>query len=77
VRTFPDHFELVPIEGAQRFSVKIAFGREPIKAGSCQQRVKMRRTRISCPLYPPLATEERTFGIGSSVPEANRDAAHG
>jgi hypothetical protein len=23
---------------------------------------------ISCPLYPPLATEERTFGIGSSVP---------
>jgi len=27
VRTFPNHFELVPIEGAERFSVKIAFGR--------------------------------------------------
>src|ERR1700719_586455 len=26
VRTFPNHFELVPIEGAERFSVKIAFG---------------------------------------------------
>jgi hypothetical protein len=27
VRTFPNHFELVPIEGAERFPVKIAFGR--------------------------------------------------
>jgi hypothetical protein len=27
VRTFPKHFELVPIEGAERFPVKIAFGR--------------------------------------------------
>ena len=26
-RTFPNHFELVPIEGAERFSLKIAFGR--------------------------------------------------
>jgi hypothetical protein len=26
-RTFPDHFELVPIAGADRFPVKIAFGR--------------------------------------------------
>jgi hypothetical protein len=26
-RTFPNHFELVPIAGAERFSVKIAFGR--------------------------------------------------
>jgi hypothetical protein len=26
--------------------------------------------RISCPLYPPLATEERTYRIGSSVPTA-------
>jgi hypothetical protein len=26
-RTFPNHFELVPIEGADRFPVKIAFGR--------------------------------------------------
>jgi len=33
-------------------------------------RVKMRRTRIEHILsaLPPLATEERTFGIGSSVP---------
>ena len=27
VRTFPNHFELVPIEGAERFPVKIGFGR--------------------------------------------------
>ena len=27
VRTFPHHFELVPIAGAERFPVKIAFGR--------------------------------------------------
>ena len=27
VRTFPNHFELVPIAGAERFPVKIAFGR--------------------------------------------------
>src|SRR5215472_13158808 len=27
VRTFPNHFELVPIEGAERFSLKVAFGR--------------------------------------------------
>src|SRR5215831_7781276 len=27
VRTFPDHFELVPIAGAERFAVEIAFGR--------------------------------------------------
>jgi Bacterial extracellular solute-binding protein len=27
VRTFPNHFELVPIMGAERFPVKIAFGR--------------------------------------------------
>jgi hypothetical protein len=26
-RTFPNHFELVPIAGAERFSLKIAFGR--------------------------------------------------
>ena len=26
-RTFPEHFELVPIAGAERFPVKIAFGR--------------------------------------------------
>ena len=26
-RIFPRHFELVPISGAERFSVKIAFGR--------------------------------------------------
>jgi hypothetical protein len=34
--------------------------------------VKMRRTRIEHILsaLPPLATEERTFGIGSSVPQA-------
>src|SRR5215813_7517913 len=35
--------------------------------------VKMRRTRIEHILsaLPPLATEERTFGIGSSVPLAD------
>ena len=27
VRSFPNHFELVPIEGAERFPVKIAFSR--------------------------------------------------
>jgi hypothetical protein len=27
VRTFPNHFELVPVEGAEPFPVKIAFGR--------------------------------------------------
>ena len=27
VRTFPNHFEMVPIAGAERFSVKIALGR--------------------------------------------------
>jgi len=27
VRTFPNHFELVPIAGAEQFPVKIAFGR--------------------------------------------------
>lgn len=34
VRTFPDHFELVPIAGAERFSVKIAFARvvDPLRA---------------------------------------------
>src|SRR5713101_8799457 len=26
-RIFPDHFELVPVSGAERFSLKIAFGR--------------------------------------------------
>ena len=26
-RTFPDHFELVPVAGAERFALKIAFGR--------------------------------------------------
>src|SRR5262245_22354676 len=33
----------------------------------------MRRTRIEHILFalPPLATEERTFGIGSSVPESD------
>ena len=40
-------------------------------------RVKMRRTRIEHILsaLPPLATEERTFGIGSSVPKADSCAA--
>jgi hypothetical protein len=38
----------------------------------CLTWVKMRRTRIEHILsaLPPLATEERTFGIGSSVPAA-------
>jgi len=27
VRTFPDHFELIPIAGAENFSVRIGFGR--------------------------------------------------
>ena len=33
-RTFPDHFELVPIAGAERFPVKIAFGRviDPLRS---------------------------------------------
>src|SRR5215467_212062 len=33
VRTFPNHFELVPIERAERFPVKIAFGRvtDPVR----------------------------------------------
>jgi hypothetical protein len=37
--------------------------------GRCLVRVKMRRTRIEHILsaLPPLATEERTFGIGSLV----------
>src|ERR1700751_6348759 len=36
-------------------------------------RVKMRRTRIGHILsaLPPLTTEERTFGIGSSVPRGD------
>jgi hypothetical protein len=39
----------------------------------CPVGVKMRRTRIEHILsaLPPLATEERTFGIGSSVPEGD------
>jgi hypothetical protein len=33
-RTFPNHFELVPIAGAERFPVKIAFGRviDPLRS---------------------------------------------
>jgi len=37
-RTFPEHFELVPIAGAERFSVKIAFGRvvDPLRPRAAQ-----------------------------------------
>src|SRR5262249_15922342 len=48
-------------------------------AASCPSWVKMGRRRIEHILsaLPPLATEERTFGIGSSVPiAAERNAAH-
>ena len=38
VRTFPNQFELVPIAGAERFPVKIAFGRvnEPLRPRAAQ-----------------------------------------
>jgi hypothetical protein len=43
------------------------------QSGLCRLGVKMRRTRIEHILsaLPPLATEERTFGNGSSVPQAD------
>jgi hypothetical protein len=44
-----------------------------VDQAECCLRVKMRRTRIEHILsaLPPLATEKRTFGIGSSVPETD------
>ena len=48
------------------------------RAGRCPSRVKMRRTHIEHMLSAlrPLATEERTFQIGSFVPRADIRQTH-
>jgi hypothetical protein len=76
----PFHCPMPPVLPTERIA-HLSYGRRlprcGISTGLCRLWVEMRRTRIEHILsaLPPLATEERTFGIGSSVPIATFRAA--
>ncbi len=66
VRTFPNHFELVPIAGAERFSVKIAFGRviDPMRPRTREafEEFFFRRAREVYPKYDFTRMSDDEYG---------------
>jgi hypothetical protein len=65
VWTFPNHFELVPIAGAERFSVKIAFsGVDPIRprAREAFEEFFFRRAREVYPKYDFTRMSDDEYG---------------
>ena len=71
VRTFPNHFELVPIEGAERFSVKIAFGRviDPLRprARDAFEEFFFGRARDVYPRYDFAQMTDKEYGAAITL----------
>jgi len=65
-RTFPDHFELVPVAGAERFALKIAFGRvvDPLRPGSLKafEEFFLTRARDVYPRYDFARMNDDEYG---------------
>jgi hypothetical protein len=65
-RTFPNHFELVPIAGAERFFVKIAFGRvvDPLRprAAKAFEEFFFSRARDVYPRYDLARMSDDEYG---------------
>jgi hypothetical protein len=70
-RTFPDHFEVVPIEGAERFPLKIAFGRvtDPLRprALAAFEEFFFSRARDIYPKYDFARMNDNEFGTTLSL----------
>jgi len=66
VRTFPDHFDLVPITGAERFPVNIAFGRalDPMRPRALEafEAFFFGRARDAYPKYDFAPMSDGEFG---------------
>jgi len=71
VRTFPNHFELVPIEGAERFPVKIAFSRviDPLRprAREAFEEYFFARAREIYPKYDFTRLDDDEYGATLSI----------
>ncbi len=70
-RTFPNHFELVPIAGAERFPVKIAFGRviSPLRpdAAKAFQEFFFSRPRDVYPRYDFARMSDDEYGAALAL----------
>jgi hypothetical protein len=71
VRTFPNHFELVPIAGAERFPAKIAFGRviRPLRAEAAKafEEFFFSRARDVYPRYDFARMSDDEYGAPLAV----------
>jgi hypothetical protein len=65
-RVFPNHFELVPVSGAERFFVKIAFGRviDPLRPRALKafEEFFFSQTRDVYPRYDLARMNDDEFG---------------
>jgi hypothetical protein len=65
-RIFPDHFELLPVAGAERFFVQIAFGRvvDPLRAGAAKafEEFFFSRARDVYPRYDLAHMSDEEYG---------------
>jgi len=65
-RTFPDHFELVPVAGGERFALKIAFGRviDPLRPGALKafEEFFFTRARDVYPRYDFVRMNDDEYG---------------
>jgi hypothetical protein len=65
-RIFPNHFELVPVSGAERFFVKIAFARilDPLRARAAKafEEFFFARAREVYPRYDFARMNDNEFG---------------
>ena len=71
VRTFPDHFAMVPIAGAERFPVKIAFGRVigPLRpeAANAFEKFFFSRARDVYPQYDFARMSDDEYGVALAL----------
>ena len=65
-RTFPDHFELLPVAGAERFALKIAFGRviDPLRPRALKafEEFFFSRARDVYPQYDFVRMNDEEYG---------------
>jgi accessory colonization factor AcfC len=70
-RIFPNHFELVPIAGAERFFVKIAFGRvvDPLRARAAKafEEFFFSRARDVYPRYDLARMSDEEYGAALAL----------
>jgi accessory colonization factor AcfC len=70
-RIFPNHFELVPVAGAERYFVKIAFGRvvDPLRARAAKafEEFFFSRARDVYPRYDLARMSEEEYGAALAL----------